>query len=82
MASPSGYRLEGQSAVRGNFEQWDPRYRVMVSNSVLQAYSEMRGNHDKKYLQFGPLYEGLFRAERGDPGGDQLEIPALKSQDR
>ena len=79
-ATLNGYRFEGKPALCDSFEQWQPP-RVMVSNSMLQAYSEMRGNNDKRNFQFGPLHESLFRAERGNPGEDQLELPALNSRD-
>jgi len=53
----------------------------MVTSTMLQAYSEMRGNHDKENWQFGPLHESLFLGDRGLPGGDQRVLPVVNSQD-
>jgi len=81
VASPDRYRLQTEEALWGNLERWKPPPRVMVSDSMLQAYSEMRGNNDKNNWRFGPLHEGLFLADRECPGGDQLVRPVVNSRD-
>ena len=80
-ATVVGNNLQGEPTLYGDdSEQWKLPPRVMVSNSMLQVYSEMRGNNDKRNWNFGPLHESLFLAERDLPGGDQLVLPAVNSQ--